>query len=172
MRALEIELRSVLFTSLCSCDIFFPEYRKIVALADNYLIDSLKLGRHRKSMFNINLGPLPGLIETVKHCRHPQIRRDAIRILFSLSIRQGMLDSVLMARMGMWIMEVEEMGMLDGYIPESARMRLTKVDINASLKNAELEGFRIEKGGERRIERTTIEWAATNATMEIRRSLD
>jgi len=120
--------------------------------------DTVKLGRQRKNKFNINLSPLPGLIETVKNCRDPQIRREAIRILFDLSCKQGLMDSVLMARMGIWIMEVEEMRMVDGYIPESARLKSTKMNINASLKTARLEGVRIEKGGEQRIERTVIKW--------------
>ena len=158
IRVLELELRSIVFTNLCSYDIFIPEYRKIIALAKIYLRDTLALGKRRKSMYNINLGPLPGLIEAVKHCRDPQIRREAIHILFCLSCRQGMLDSVLMAKMGMWIMEVEERGMVDGFIPESARIKLTKMNINVVLKNAEVEGVRVEKGGEQRFERTTIEW--------------
>jgi len=156
IRALDTDLRSIAFSNLCSYDIFISEYRKIVALSSNYLIGNMKLGRRRKAKFNINLSPLPGLIEVVKSCRDQQIRREAIRMLSSLSCKQGLLDSQLAAKMGTWIMEVEEMRMVNGCIPESARMKSIKMNVNARLKIAVLEGVRVEEGGKQVIERTVI----------------
>jgi len=58
--------------------------------------------------------------------------------------------------MGTWIMEVEEMRMVNGCIPESARMKSIKMNVNARLKIAVLEGVRVEEGGKQVIERTVI----------------
>jgi len=94
----------------------------------------------------------------VKNCRDPQVRRECIKVLYELESREGMLDSVLVAKIGAWFMNVEEVRMVDGVIPEYARMRLTKMVINVDLKNAELEGLRTTELGEQLVERTVIDW--------------
>ena len=64
--------------------------------------------RHIKASFSADLGIVPPLFVVATKCRHPTLRRQAIQLLRSSSRREGMWDSELAARIGMWIAEVEE----------------------------------------------------------------
>lgn len=64
--------------------------------------------RHIKPSFSADLGIVPSLFVVATKCRDPVIRRQAIQLLKSSSRREGMWDSELAARIGIWIAEVEE----------------------------------------------------------------
>jgi len=64
--------------------------------------------RHIKPSFSADLGIVPPLYVVATKCREPHIRRQAIQLLRSSARREGMWDSELTARIGMWIAEVEE----------------------------------------------------------------
>ncbi len=64
--------------------------------------------RHIKPSFSADLGIVPPLYVVATKCREPQIRRQAIQLLRSSARREGMWDSELAARIGIWIAEVEE----------------------------------------------------------------
>lgn len=61
-----------------------------------------------KSIFTLNLGIVGPLYDIAMRCRDPQIRRRAIRILFTWHRREGMWDSVLAARVAEAIVNAEE----------------------------------------------------------------
>lgn len=63
---------------------------------------------HIKPSFSADLGIVPPLYVVATKCRNPVIRRQAIQLLRSSSRREGMWDSELTARIGAWIMEIEE----------------------------------------------------------------
>ncbi|KAH8891327.1 hypothetical protein GQ53DRAFT_153580 [Thozetella sp. PMI_491] len=63
---------------------------------------------HIKASFSADLGIVPPLYVVATKCRNPVIRRQAIQLLRSSSRREGMWDSELAARIGMWIAEIEE----------------------------------------------------------------
>lgn len=63
---------------------------------------------HIKPSFSADLGIVPPLYVVATKCRNPVIRRQAIQLLRSSSRREGMWDSELTARIGMWIMDIEE----------------------------------------------------------------
>lgn len=63
---------------------------------------------HIKPSFSADLGIVPSLYVVATKCRDPAIRRQAIQLLRSSSRREGMWDSELTARIGMWIMDIEE----------------------------------------------------------------
>lgn len=63
---------------------------------------------HIKPSFSADLGIVPPLYVVATKCRNPVIRRQAIQLLRSSSRREGMWDSELTARIGSWIMEIEE----------------------------------------------------------------
>ncbi|KAL2263661.1 hypothetical protein VTK26DRAFT_5823 [Humicola hyalothermophila] len=67
--------------------------------------------RHIKPSFSADLGIVPPLYVVATKCREPTIRRQAIQLLRSSARREGMWDSELTARIGMWIAEVEEEGL-------------------------------------------------------------
>ncbi|KAI1074144.1 hypothetical protein F5B20DRAFT_469398 [Whalleya microplaca] len=64
--------------------------------------------RHIKPSFSADLGIVPPLFVVATKCRDPLIRRQAIQLLRTSSRREGMWDSELTARIGMWITEIEE----------------------------------------------------------------
>lgn len=64
--------------------------------------------RHIKPSFSADLGIVPPLYVVATKCRVPHVRRQAIQLLRSSARREGMWDSELTARIGMWIMDVEE----------------------------------------------------------------
>ncbi|ROW06171.1 hypothetical protein VMCG_04539 [Cytospora schulzeri] len=63
---------------------------------------------HIKPSFSADLGIVPPLYVVATKCRTPLIRRQAIQLLRSSSRREGMWDSELVARIGTWIMDIEE----------------------------------------------------------------
>lgn len=64
--------------------------------------------KHIKPSFSADLGIVPPLFVVATKCRDPEVRRQAIQLLMSSSRREGMWDSELIARIGMWIMAIEE----------------------------------------------------------------
>jgi hypothetical protein len=71
--------------------------------------------RHIKPSFSADLGIVPPLYVVATKCREPHIRRQAIQLLRSSARREGMWDSELTARIGMWIADIEEEDGLDLY---------------------------------------------------------
>ncbi|KAI3400998.1 hypothetical protein diail_703 [Diaporthe ilicicola] len=66
------------------------------------------MANHIKPSFSADLGIVPPLYVVATKCRSPHLRRQAIQLLRSSSRREGMWDSELTARIGMWIMNIEE----------------------------------------------------------------
>lgn len=64
--------------------------------------------RHIKPSFSADLGIVPPLFVVATKCRDPVIRRQAIQLLRSSARREGMWDSELAARIGIWIAGIEE----------------------------------------------------------------
>jgi hypothetical protein len=63
---------------------------------------------HIKPSFSADLGIVPPLFVVATKCRNWSIRRQAIQLLKSSARREGMWDSELTARIGMWIADIEE----------------------------------------------------------------
>ncbi|OTB07766.1 hypothetical protein M426DRAFT_52885 [Hypoxylon sp. CI-4A] len=72
------------------------------------IFDGQYTARHIKPSFSADLGIVPPLFVVATKCRDPVIRRQAIQLLRTSSRREGMWDSELAARIGLWIMEIEE----------------------------------------------------------------
>ncbi|KAG6356814.1 hypothetical protein INS49_014688 [Diaporthe citri] len=66
------------------------------------------MANHIKPSFSADLGIVPPLYVVATKCRSPLLRRQAIQLLRSSSRREGMWDSELTARIGTWIMNIEE----------------------------------------------------------------
>lgn len=63
---------------------------------------------HIKPSFSADLGIVPPLFVAATKCRNPIIRRQAIQLLKSSARREGMWDSELTARIGQWVVDIEE----------------------------------------------------------------
>lgn len=74
-------------------------------------------------------------------CRDSNTRREAINMLLSKSWREGVWDSIMAGRMASAIMEIEEEGLQDGFIPNEARVRGTKLKSNLQKREGTLTCF-------------------------------
>ncbi|KAF3770804.1 hypothetical protein M406DRAFT_245744 [Cryphonectria parasitica EP155] len=72
---------------------------------------------HIKPSFSADMGIVPPLYVVATKCRNPLIRRQAIQLLRSSSRREAMWDSELTARIGSWIMDIEEEEDLEALTP-------------------------------------------------------
>lgn len=123
---------------------------------------------HLKPSFTADLGIVPPLFMVATKCREPTLRRQAISLLRSSARREGMWDSELVARIGTWIMELEESSSPSDHlgqpttIPEEARVMIHAVDFDLRSRTAELTvGTRNMKPGDERDPRyqmTHISW--------------
>jgi hypothetical protein len=110
-------------------------------------------------MFCIDVGVVPALDIVIKMCRDREVRREALRLLRSYPRMEGVWDSALIAEIGQWIVGVEEEGMERDFIPEYARVRLTKVEADIPAKRAKLECARkAGREGGLLIQQSTIHW--------------
>jgi hypothetical protein len=84
------------------------------------------------------------------------VRRRAVALLKRRPMREGVRDSVLSAKVGEWVIGVEEEGMVDGFIGEEWRTRDVSVRIEDGGRKARV-GCWVGRGfGNRREE--VIEW--------------
>lgn len=125
-------------------DAFLPQFQKIVALAVEVVGDEEReamakrcpnphfcqhqsghpdifgggewSARHIKPSFSADLGIVPPLYLVATKCRDATTRRQAIQLLMSSARREGMWDSELIARIGIWIMQIEE----EGAVPDQS----------------------------------------------------
>lgn len=123
---------------------------------------------HVRPTFSADMGIVPPLFVVATKCRHPGLRRQAIQILRSSARREGMWDSELAARIGQWIMEVEEHGeqlspggALARSIPEERRVTVQTVKFSLCNRWVSLSvGSRVPCEGSRdhRLRRARIVW--------------
>jgi hypothetical protein len=59
-------------------------------------------------------------------CREPKVRRSAIDLLNQYPKREAWFDTLVAAKVATWIVNKEEEGMENGFVPDSARIRLLK----------------------------------------------
>jgi hypothetical protein len=93
-------------------------------------------------------------------CRDPLIRREAIRLLSYKPRREGVWDSLVDAKFCAWFMNVEEEGMVDGFIPEHSRAREIVVKLDPQGGRAEISCQLPVKDvpGAMRAKETVITW--------------
>jgi len=116
-------------------DAFLQDYMLITELARE-LIDNSKTTL-RKAIFNFDM-TLGASIFSLSHlCREPTVRRQAIHLLLQYP-PEGWFDTQVAAKISTWIMNKEEEGMVNGFIPDSARLRLVKHDTGPEKRKVEL----------------------------------
>ncbi|PMD43555.1 hypothetical protein L207DRAFT_300132 [Hyaloscypha variabilis F] len=145
----------------CYWDQFLPEFRAIVSLAKTlFRIIPREPALAKKGGFSLDISIVPPLYIVCKYCRDGGLRREAIALIDLCPGREGVWDSGLVRKVSTFLMDVEEEGMVDGYIPEFARARIQKVAVNVLKKTADVECVRRILGseGEVSIRRKRIEW--------------
>ncbi|KAN0121758.1 hypothetical protein V8E51_000084 [Hyaloscypha variabilis] len=90
-------------------DAFLSEFRYIVDTCTRLISHSnVTTGVPR---FTFDVGIIPPLHLTAIKCRDPVVRQEAIDLLFSSPRQEGMWDSVLSARIALWVTRCEEEGL-------------------------------------------------------------
>lgn len=145
----------------CYWDQFLPEFRAIVSLAKTlFRILPREAALAHKGGFSLDISIVPPLYIVCKYCRDGGLRREALALIDVCPRREGVWDSGLVSRVSAFLIEVEEEGMVDGYIPEYARARIQKVMVDVIKKTADVECVkRIPSSeGEIWMRRKRIEW--------------
>ncbi|KAF2789040.1 hypothetical protein K505DRAFT_393361, partial [Melanomma pulvis-pyrius CBS 109.77] len=124
--ALKITLAGVVFTQEILYDEFLPTFREIIRLsADVAAVCHSKVDADFwTGSFILDLGLVVPLFMLLLRCRDSVLRCQAIKILKNWHM-ECWWDPLLIIEIGQFIMEVEEAGMVDGFIPEEARAILT-----------------------------------------------
>jgi len=134
---LVLEAASVAAVDECAFDTYLPEFRKMLSLAKTFFAKSPS--EQGREICSLDIGVIPGLYAIVRLCRNGSVRREALGLLRDFPRREGVWDSLLVAGIGQWIMEVEEEGLEGGFVPERARAGLAKVEVDILNRSATLE---------------------------------
>jgi hypothetical protein len=122
----KITLAGVNFTQEICYDQFHANFKDII----RYAGDVAKVRQSNPNLdfwagsFQLDLGLVEPLFTLLLRCRDPVLRRKALAILEAWHL-ECWWDPLLIIAIGRFIMEVEEEGMVEGFIPEESRAILT-----------------------------------------------
>jgi hypothetical protein len=145
----------------CYWDQFLLEFRAFGSLAKTlFRILPRDPSLAQKGGFSLDIGIVPPLYIVCNLCRDGRLRRGANAMIELCPRREGAWDSGLVIKVSTFLMEVEEEGMVEEYIPESARARISKVAVDVMKKVADVECSKRIPGtdGEVSIMKKRIEW--------------
>jgi hypothetical protein len=143
--ALEIMVAAVAFPDQMSYDRFLPSFKEVVDLVETHVMTIFGETPPVGGGFLLNLGISCPLGLVAMRCRDRAIRRKAITILESW-FNEGPTDSVMVSKVGAFIMEIEEDGNESRIIPESSRAIPTLYCLDP-VNNSILIQFCQQKGG-------------------------
>lgn len=153
----KILLEGTTLTSELSYDKFLPSFREIVTLA-RFTDTNLQPSYH----FHLSTGP--PLFVVLLRCRDPSVRREALSILRSSNF-DGPWNRHMIAKVGEWIMKVEEEGMDERIgIEEARRVKLSRLVMGMQEKKVLVQAVHThspDNSLERRVdwlEETITDW--------------
>jgi hypothetical protein len=123
-----IMLAGAFFSTEIGYDEHLTEFKEIYSLAES-IYEPLITSVRDKVSYNFDLSVLPALFLLVSRCRDRILRRATIRLLASFH-REGTWDSLAIARVGSWIMGIEERGVETEHIPNHRRARMTRCHVD------------------------------------------
>lgn len=153
-----ITLASAFFVLETGYDVFLPEFHDIVTLTDS-VSGMVLAGRNhqdKRLIYHFDGGFIPPLFLVATKCRDRALRRKAIALLDMAPYREGVFDSVCVAKMAEWIVAVEEEGIDEGEIPDYRRLRIRRSNIDLPMRRAQLQGTQFRKADD-----TEPEWKET-----------
>ncbi|KUJ06773.1 uncharacterized protein LY89DRAFT_726192 [Mollisia scopiformis] len=137
-------------TSDTYADTYLDDYRTVVRLVREVLEDFSEVPTGQ-AVFGMDVNLVLSLFLVGTRCREPGVRREAIALLLKHPRREGLWDSLMAARVAGWLMEKEEEGMVDGRVPETARLRIVKNDFVLKERKAVLRCSKLVEGHEERV---------------------
>ncbi|RDW73279.1 hypothetical protein BP6252_07186 [Coleophoma cylindrospora] len=88
------------------------------------------------------------LAMTARKCRDPVLRREAIQLLAATPRREMFWDSIVAAQIGLWVVSLEEEGMVDGFVPKTSRVRNIAMNIDMETRSIHVWCMQPRRGGE------------------------
>lgn len=118
-------------------DAFIPAFEQVVSLAESLQM-AIPSRPADQPHFTIETSLIPSLFMVACKCREPVIRRRATKLLQSAG-REGVWNGPIEAAVARKVIEIEEAEMVDGKIPETALVHITRVEANRREKEARVE---------------------------------
>jgi hypothetical protein len=144
----KIMLAGAFFTHEISYDSFLPDFQHIYHLAAS-VYPSLIAAHADQVSYHFDPSVLPALFLLVTRCRDRVLRRKVIRLLTTSFHREGPWDSLAIARMGEWIMGVEEEAVRTEVVPDWRRARMTRFHVDAQRRQIQCRCYqRVEERDE------------------------
>jgi hypothetical protein len=103
-------------------DSFLRDFMLMVELAR----DLVDYAHSARAIFNFEITLGISLFRVAYMCRDPKVRRSAIGLLNKFSKPEAWFDTLIAAKIATWVVHKEEEGMVNGFIPDTARVRLVK----------------------------------------------
>ena len=103
-------------------NVFLQDYMLMIDLARD-LIDNVNK-TPKKAIFNFEISLGISLFHIASACRDPKVRRSAISLLTQFPNPVAWYDTSVAAKIVTWIVQEEEKGMVNGHVPEIARIKL------------------------------------------------
>jgi hypothetical protein len=91
-----------------------------------------------KAVFTFDTTVIMGLFLVATSRPEIAIRRQAIGLLLKYPRREGLLDSMMMVTIATWMLNQEEKRIVDGYIPETSKLRTVRNDFDLKERKAVL----------------------------------
>ncbi|KAH6701280.1 hypothetical protein BKA61DRAFT_620453 [Leptodontidium sp. MPI-SDFR-AT-0119] len=137
----KIAVTGMAFTNEISYDVFFPEFSEIVSLARTISDNLLAISNNRPA-YHFHTSVVPPLFIVLLRCRDPNLRREALEIL-RMQQNDGPWDRFMIARIGSWIMEIEEEGWDGtGTVPVESRVSLSRIKVGIEDRRAMVQCVR------------------------------
>lgn len=116
-KCVSILLRRVPRDSEMVFDAALSDFQYIVRTCALLLSSQEQTQLPRNPRFSFEIGVISSLHLVATKCRDSVTRREAVDLLWSNPRQEGMWDSVICARIGLWILNLEEIGLLAPQLP-------------------------------------------------------
>ena len=144
-KATLIVLAGMTFTDETSFDVFLPDFRAITNLAVSIhpqLVESSK----KSGIHHVDLGIIPALYLVGARCRDKIVRARAIDLLYSTPYREGIWDSIAVAKVSSWLRSIEvAAGGAEDHIPGCNRV--VSASTNLDLFNRTAKVYCTQRNG-------------------------
>ena len=110
----------------------------------------------QKSNYTTAFRAVASLDFVAKKCRDPKIRREAIQLLLAKPRRESLFDSIIAAKVCLWIMNIEEEGMIGQYVTDEMRVREIGVKVRQDAQEIYVRCKQPKKGSKEMVLRDTV----------------
>ena len=140
-------------------DQYTSQYRTLVDLSQE-LLEEFPRTKARKAVFSFDDGFVASLFSAATRCRDRDIRSQAIKLLVETPRREGLWDSAAAVKVARWLVTLEEKSMIDGFVPESSRLRIEKMDTNLMERKVVVRCSRMKDISQGRydLEQVVLSW--------------